>query len=161
LKLAKKRKYTRSIIELPVKCEILDRRKKNKISYEVISKTCNLSEGGACLNWPKSWACEACSKCLAWIFNHNCTLKEDSYVSEFNRCLTTSTYIRIKLEPPAVPEPIEIKARVAWVKSEGEKDEYPIGLSFLESEKDKLKKLKSKNSSRLVSRRSHGDEITD
>ena len=76
--MAQRRKYSRLSIEIPVKCKILDRHKKKEISHEIISATCNLCEGGVCLTWPKSWSCESCTNCLAWIFNYSCTLKEEA-----------------------------------------------------------------------------------
>jgi hypothetical protein len=139
-----RRKHNRLKIEFPVRCKILDKAKKNEISYNIFSKTCDLSEGGACLSWPKSWSCEVCSNCLAWIFNHSCTLKEEPYKEESNKYLTTSTFIQVELEPPAVPEPLKVTAKVAWVKPQGDKDEYGIGLSFLEGKKGELNELKER-----------------
>jgi hypothetical protein len=142
--LVERRKYSRLSIEMPVKCKILDRQKKNEISYEISSKTFNLSEGGACLNWPKTWTCKVCTNCLAWIYNHACILKEEPYLEESNKYLTTSTFIQVELTPPTAPEPIKVAAKITWVKPSDQENSYGIGLSFLKDEEGKLEELQEK-----------------
>ena len=142
--MVERRKHSRLSVEIPVRCRILDRQKKNEISFEIPTKTCNISEGGASLDWPKAWICKSCSNCLAWIFNHACMLKEEPYLEESNKFLTLSTYIQIELEPPVVPEPVKVSARVAWVKPEDEKNSYGVGLAFLKDEEGKLEELQEK-----------------
>lgn len=142
--MTQRRKHTRFSIEIPVKCKILDRHKKKEISHEIISATCNLSEGGVCLNWPTSWSCESCTNCLAWIFNHSCILKEEASLGESNKHLTPSTFVQIQLDSPLIDSSIKLATRVAWVKPEEGKDLYGIGLSFLKYEEDKLKELQEK-----------------
>ncbi len=142
--MAQRRKYSRLSIEIPVKCKILDRHKKKEISHEIISATCNLCEGGVCLKWPKSWSCESCTNCLAWIFNYSCTLKEEASLGESNKHLTPATFVQIQLDSPLIDSSIKLAAKVAWVNSEEEKDSYGIGLSFLKDEEDKLEELQEK-----------------
>lgn len=142
--MSQRRKHSRLSIEIPVKCKILDRQKKKEISYEIASMTSNLSEGGVCLTWPKSWTCKSCTNCLAWIFNHACTLKEEPYLEQSNKHLTPSTFIQIQLESPIIASPIKLAAKVAWVKPEEQKDSYGIGLSFLKDEEEKLEELQEK-----------------
>ena len=142
--MTQRRKHSRLSIEIPVKCKILDRHKKKEISHEIISATYNLCEGGVCLNWPKSWTCKSCTNCLAWIFNHSCILKEEASLRESNKYLAPSTFVQIQLDSPLIASSTKLAARVAWVKPEGEKDLYAIGLSFLKDEEDKLKELQEK-----------------
>lgn len=142
--MSEKRRFTRLSIEAPVKCRFLDKRKKEAISYEILSKVNNLSEGGASLSWPKSWRCNVCTKCLVWIFNHNCILKEDHFRDEMNKYLSISTVIKIEMTPPLTPHPLEITAKVAWVRPDVKKTSYDIGLSFMEDNKSGLKKLRER-----------------
>lgn len=142
--MSEKRRFTRLSIEAPVKCRFWDKQKKDAISYVILSKVNNLSEGGACLSWPKSWRCDVCTKCLVWIFNHNCILKEEPFRDEMNKYLTTSTIIRIEITSPLTPHPLEITAKVAWVRQDVKKTSYDIGLSFIEDNRGRLKKLRER-----------------
>lgn len=142
--MSEKRRFTRFSVEAPVKCKFLDNQRKNEISYEVLSKINNLSEGGACLSWPKSWRCGVCNKCLVWIFNHNCALKEEPFRDEMNRYISAKTIIRIEMTAPLVAYPLEITAKVAWVKPDVKKPSYDIGISFMEDKKGRLKKLRER-----------------
>lgn len=147
--MAERRRYSRLSIESSVKCVILDRLKKNKISYEILSKTRDLSEGGLLLSWPKSWECKVCSNCLAWIFNHKCILKgdEESLPENMNKYLPAATFLQIELVPPIVPAPVIVKAKVAWTKFEKRRNSYLIGLCFLDEKDNDLAEIREQISS--------------
>ncbi|MFH1856596.1 MAG: PilZ domain-containing protein [Candidatus Omnitrophota bacterium] len=138
-----RRKHQRKNVEIPVKCFLVDdqKHKRRKISYELISKIGNLSQGGFCLLWPKKWNCEPCSKCLAWIFNHNCKLKEGVLLENRDRYLPKSIFLKVKLDPPFVREPEKLMCKVEWIQPEETLDEYRIGISFLENQSKELRKL--------------------
>lgn len=139
-----KRRFTRLSVKAPVKCRFVDAQKRKAISYEILSKINNLSEGGACLSWPKSWRCDVCTKCLAWIFNHNCALKEESFRDEMNRYLVASTIIKVEMIPPLTLHPLELTAKVVWVKPDVRKASYDIGISFVEDNKGRMRRLKER-----------------
>lgn len=135
--MTERRKYSRVNLDMPVKCKILDKQKKNEISYEISSRTVNISEGGVYLTWPVSWNCKVCSNCLVWIFNHSCSLKDGSPSTEQNKYLAPATFIRLEFAPPLVPHPVKVTAKVAWVETAKDKNAYPVGVSFLEEDKKK------------------------
>lgn len=141
--ISEKRKYARMYAEMPVTCFVVDGgRKKRKISYEVISNTVNISKGGCCLSWPKSWKCKSCSNCVAWVFNHNCKLKKENFLpGETDRYLSKDMVINIKIDPPAVPASLRLVGKVVWANPQNRRKKYEVGVSFLESCNGKLETI--------------------
>lgn len=128
-----KRKYSRRDAEIPVSCFVIDgRRKKRKISYELISRTMNVSRAGCCLLWPKKWKCKSCLKCVGWVFNHNCNLKKEHLLpGEVDRYLAKDMVINIKMAPPITPTSINLVGKVVWVNPQTRGKGYKVGISFL------------------------------
>lgn len=135
-----KRKYSRIDVKMPVTCFVIDgRKRKRKISYELISRTINISNAGCCLSWPKNWKCKSCLNCLAWVFNHSCKLKKEGFLpGEADRYLSKDMVINIKVDPPAVPASVRLVGKVIWVNPQSRRKEYEIGISFLEQTNGKL-----------------------
>ncbi len=133
-----RRKFGRVEIDVAVKGKITDPHKKTDISGDISLKAKNLSEGGALLEWPRSWPCETCFNCLGWVHNSDCKLKEkETGTEEFNKDLVPEMHITIRLTPGDNLEPVETLAKITWVKIPDNPDtnKYDIGVSFVESDK--------------------------
>lgn len=136
--MAERRKFKRVEIDVAVKCKIIDPQKKTEISGEITAKAKNLSEGGALLEWPRSWPCDICFNCLGWIYNFTCKLKEqDVFEEEANKDLIPTMHISLNLAPASDVEPVSALAKVAWVRTPEDEitDKYQVGISFVEGEK--------------------------
>lgn len=136
--LAERRKFKRVELDVAVKCKIIDPQKKTDISGEIVARARNLSEGGALLEWPRSWPCDTCSNCLAWIYNFTCKIKErGESEQESNKDLIPEMHITLHLAPAGDVEPVSALAKINWVKSseDEEKDKYQVGISFVDVEK--------------------------
>lgn len=136
--LAERRKFKRVELNVAVKCKILDPQKKTDISGEIVARARNLSEGGALLEWPRSWPCDICSNCLAWIYNFTCKIKEKGESDEeSNKDLIPEMHITLHLAPAGDVEPVSALAKVSWVKApeDQETDKYQVGISFVEGKK--------------------------
>ncbi|KPK41322.1 MAG: hypothetical protein AMJ78_05775 [Omnitrophica WOR_2 bacterium SM23_29] len=137
--MAERRKFKRVELDVAVRCKITDPKKKTDISGEIIVKAKNLSEGGALLEWPRSWLCDTCSNCLAWVYNFTCNLKEKGpFDEESNKVLIPEVHINLHLVPAGDVEPVSTLAKVAWVKvpPEQEADKYHVGVIFLGEKKE-------------------------
>lgn len=137
-KLAERRKFKRVELDVAVKCKIIDPQKKANISGEITARAKNLSEGGALLEWPRSWPCDICSNCLGWIYNSDCKLKEKNMSDEeSNKDLIPDMYINLRLALASDVEPVIALAKISWVKlPEGQiANKYNVGISFVEAEK--------------------------
>ncbi len=133
-----RRKFRRVEIDVAVKGKITDPQKKTDISGDISLRAKNLSEGGALLEWPRSWPCETCFNCLGWVHNFDCKLKEkEAGAEEFNKDLVPEMHITIRLTPGDDLEPVETLAKIAWVKNPDNPNanKYDIGVSFVESDK--------------------------
>lgn len=145
--MAERRKFGRVEIDVAVKCKIIDPQKKTEITPEITARARNLSEGGALLEWPRSWPCDSCFNCLGWVYNFTCRLKEKGlFEEESNKDLIPDIHINVYLMPGSDLEPIRAVGRVSWVKAPEEQnvDRYQIGLSFIEggkTESDFKKKI--------------------
>lgn len=132
--MAERRKFKRVESDVAVRCKITDPKKKIDLSGEITVKAKNLSEGGALLEWPRSWLCDTCSNCLGWIYNLTCKLKEKGlFDEESNKDLIPEMHIDLHLAPSGETEPVGTLAKVAWVKTpEGQTvDRYHVGVTFL------------------------------
>ena len=77
--MVEKRRFRRTEAKLPVYCRIGHGKNKSSLSNVIEAYSKNVSRGGLLLTWPRSWVCDKCSHCLAWIFNLDCKLKEEPY----------------------------------------------------------------------------------
>lgn len=137
--MAERRKFKRVELDFAVRCKITDPKKKIDLSGEITVKAKNLSEGGALLEWPRSWLCDTCSNCLAWVYNLTCKLKEKGlFDEESNKDLIPEMHIDLHLAPSGETEPVGTLAKVAWVKTpEGQTvDRYHVGITFLGEKKE-------------------------
>lgn len=133
--MAERRKFERVGIDIAVKGKLVDPQKKIDISKDIALKAKNLSEGGALLEWPRSWDCDTCSNCLGWAYNFNCKLKEQGESDgEFNKDLVPELHITLYITPGSDIEPIQALAKVTWVKppEDPAAKRYNIGVSFVD-----------------------------
>ena len=136
--MSERRKYKRVEVNVAIKGKIIDPQKKIDITGDILLKARNLSEGGALLEWPRSWDCDTCSNCLGWVHNYKCRLKENGQgESEFNKELLPEMHLTIQIVPGNDIEPVNTLAKVNWVRSPQEEgsDKYHVGISFVENEK--------------------------
>jgi len=136
--MSERRKYKRVDVNVAIKGKIIDPQKKVDITGDILLKAKNLSEGGALLEWPRSWDCDTCSNCLGWVHNSSCKLREGGQRdNEFNKELVPDMYINIRVMPGNDIEPVSALAKINWVRSAEEEnaDKYDVGVSFIESEK--------------------------
>lgn len=136
--MSERRKFKRVEVTVAIKGKLVDPQKKIDISGDILLRAKNLSEGGALLEWPRSWHCETCSNCLGWVHNSGCKLKEDiGGNGEFNKDLVPEMHIALNIVPGNELEPVNTLAKVNWVKKPAEQDsgKYDVGVSFVESEK--------------------------
>jgi len=136
--MSERRRYKRVDLDVAIKGRLVDPHKKFDITADIPLRAKNLSEGGALLEWPRSWNCDICSNCLGWVHNLNCKLKEkEERGAEFNKELVPEMRVTVQLLPGSGIEPVTVSAKVNWVKSSQEesRDKYEVGVSFMESEK--------------------------
>ncbi len=136
--MAERRKFERVGLDIAVKVKLIDPQKKIDISQDIAIKAKNLSEGGALLEWPRSWDCDTCSNCLGWAYNFNCKLKEKGEADEeFNKNLVPELHITLHITPGNDIEPIQALAKVTWVSTPKDQsaDKYHVGVSFIDEEK--------------------------
>ena len=136
--MSERRKYKRVDVNVAIKGKLIDPQKRVDLTGDILLKAKNLNEGGALLEWPRSWNCESCSNCLGWVHNSTCKLKEDGQRdSEFNKELVPGMHITIHIVPGNDIEPVSALAKVSWVMSAGSEgaDNYNVGVSFIEDEK--------------------------
>ena len=135
------RRFQRLKIKLPVKIRIFDKETGENITHEIDASTENVSKAGMCLMVPQSWDCPECNKCLGWIYNLGCKLK-NNHTQDDNRCLSTKLNFRISLFDASLSsrEPVLVEAQCAWVGggtlSQGER--YPVGVSIAEPHQKKI-----------------------
>jgi hypothetical protein len=133
-----RRKFERVGIDIAVKVKIVDPQKKIDVSRDIVLRAKNLSEGGALLDWPRSWDCDICSNCLGWIYNFSCKLKEKGRADEeFNKDLVPELHVNLRIAPGDNIEPVETLTKVKWVSApeDPSADRYPVGVSFIDEEK--------------------------
>ncbi|MFA5148487.1 MAG: hypothetical protein WC491_05110 [Candidatus Omnitrophota bacterium] len=135
-----RRKFKRVEINVAIKGKLVDPQKKIDISGDIPLKAKNLSEGGALLEWPRSWDCDSCSNCLGWVHNSRCKLKEDSGGEESNKDLVPEMHITLNIVPGNDIEPVKTLVKVSWVKAPVEQDpeKYDVGVSFVDDEKQEV-----------------------
>lgn len=135
--MSERRRFKRVGIDVAVKGRLIDWQKKKVISPDIELRAKNLSEGGALLEWPRSWSCDTCSNCLGWIYNFNCRLKDkDVQEGEFNKELAPKMHIGLCIATEDL-EPVETISKVAWVEAPPDSSAigYRIGVSFVDSGK--------------------------
>jgi len=133
-----RRKFKRVEVNVAIKGRLVDPQKKMDISGNIPLRAKNLSEGGALLEWPRSWNCETCSNCLGWVHNSGCRLKEEgSGAEEFNKDLVPEMHITLNIIPGSDIEPVDALAKVNWVRPviENDPENYHIGVSFVDDGK--------------------------
>ncbi len=133
-----RRKFKRVEVNVAIRGKLVDPQKKIDISGSIPLRAKNLSEGGALLEWPRSWNCETCSNCLGWVHNSGCRLKEDnSGGEEFNKDLVPEMHITLNIIPGNDLEPVDALAKVNWVRPAISNDpgNYHIGVSFVDDGK--------------------------
>jgi len=136
--MSERRKYKRVDVDFAIKGKVVDHQKKVDITGDVLLKAKNLSEGGALLEWPRSWNCDTCSNCLGWVHNFGCKLKKSRQgEGEFDKDLFPGMQIAIQILTGNDIEPVNALAKVNWVKPPEEEnaDRYHVGVSFIESDK--------------------------
>ena len=139
-KMEERRRFKRIEIDVAIRCKLVDPQKKMDVSGEIIARAKNLSEGGALLEWPRSWPCDVCFNCLGWIYNLTCKLKERGIFEEgANKDLIPEMHISLHLAPARDLEPVSALAKVAWVKmlERTDIDTYQVGVSFIEGQREK------------------------
>ena len=116
--MSERRKYKRVDVNVAIKGKLIDPQKKLDITGDISMRAKNLSEGGALLEWPRSWKCSTCSNCLGWVHNFNCKLKESGQMnSEFNKELVPEMHITIQIIPGNDIGPVNALVKISWVKS--------------------------------------------
>jgi len=133
-----RRKFKRVEINVAIKGKLVDPQKKTEISGDIPLKAKNLSEGGALLEWPRSWHCDSCTNCLGWVHNSKCRLKEDNgNGEEFNKDLVPEMHITLDIMPGNDMEPVKTLVKVSWVRPpvDPEPEKYDVGVSFVDDEK--------------------------
>ncbi len=127
-----RRKHKRIPKEIQLFAKLVAGKEKKAVSYEVPIITQNISKSGLKLSWPKGWDCPDCKKCLFWIFNSSCKIKNannDNANSSINHFLPSGCILQIK---PAYPSPEQTDAQVVWVKEDKDSYIYDIGVRFIE-----------------------------
>ncbi len=139
--MAERRRFKRVEIDVAVKCKIIDPQKKMDVTPEITARARNLSEGGALLEWPRSWPCDVCFNCLGWIYNFTCQLKDKGlFEEESNKDLIPEIHLTLHLAPASDVEPVSTLAKVSWVKTSEDQgiDKYQVGVTFVEAKKREL-----------------------
>lgn len=117
---------------------IMDVDMKNEISNQIDLLSINISSSGMLVLWPKRWDCSKCIKCLAWVYNEGCDLKENN-LKNANMILEPGLIIKIKPnlyrnKNYSFLSRDLIFAKVIWSFNHGNSLSkfYPVGLSFLQ-----------------------------
>ena len=109
--------------------------KKTLLSGEIPISTKDVSAGGMRLQWPKSWQCKKCNKCLGWVFNHNCRFKNNE-TNRINRILDEDVLLKVTIEGN-MEKIKEVFLKVVWTeKVEDLRDHYDVGLNFVNADRD-------------------------
>jgi c-di-GMP-binding flagellar brake protein YcgR len=131
-----RRKHKRYEIKLKVSSQLIHQNEKGSLTEGIPVETRDLSLGGVRLRWPKKWDCPKCTKCLGWVFNFGCPLKED-IPERVDRYLDQSIKISLKVDIKG-QEPKEILAKVVWTNTQNKrKSKYDVGLNFIDVDKEK------------------------
>lgn len=130
-----KRKHERFNVTKAFAGRICRKDKKTLLSGDIPISTKDISMGGVRLQWPKSWQCKKCNKCLGWVFNHGCRFKNNE-TNRINRILDEEVLLRMTIESNK-DKVKEIFLKVVWTeKTEDLQEHYDVGLNFVNTDKD-------------------------
>jgi len=139
--LKERRKHRRYNIKALLKSQILRKDKKVELTEDIPVFSKDISLGGIRLNWPKKWECKRCNRCLGWVFNFGCRYKKD-VARKINRELDQEIILKIKIDVEK-GRAQEVLAKVAWTQVKKEKDNYDVGLNFVDTDKKSAEGIKS------------------
>lgn len=110
-----RRHFKRIKIKLPVKIRIFEK-KIGFITPEIEACCESLSRTGLSFTIPLSWDCPDCNKCLGWIYNLNCKLKNKDNQADIRYFAPNLDFKIYFFGLPPANRPLTVEARCVWVK---------------------------------------------
>ena len=126
--LKERRKFRRFNKKVDLIANLYQKKDTSISSHNIPLRTLNISRGGVMSVWPKGWECTTCKKCVFWIFNATCDLKNHNGNGESTKPLPVGCSLRLRSAGPHIQD---IDAEIAWIRYSQEGDEYVLGFRFL------------------------------